>query len=578
MGFNLSPNGDRLAFSWNPSGNWELFETSPRGRMKPVPLTQGPGGKFQPLYAPDGTRLAYAVDYEGGEQYHIFVRNLADGREVDLTPEDDASAHPFFAWSPDGEQIAFLSDRRGQFDVYLIPAGGGEARLVFDAGFPAWKVRWSPAGGWLAVEVEASGQDYATFVVPLDGSPERRIEMGGAPIDARDAAWSPDGERLAFCSNADGHYQIGLYDVRSGAIDWLTRGEGRKSHPAWSPDGSSLVYILTRGTVSWLILHPLGGEEQRFQIEPGSIYIPRFTPDGRQVIFAFDNPRHPPDLWALTIADGELAQLTHSLPSHLAQADFCMPEEITYPGMDGVPVPALLYRPPGPGPQPAALVIHGGPNWHFEMSWYPLKAHMASRGWIVLAPNYRGSTGYGRGWQYASQFDYGGVDTDDIAAGAHYLVREGLADPGRIGVTGRSHGGYLTASCLTRYPDLWAAGAAVVPFLNWFSNHFDVRSDLRHWDRENFGDPVRDAELWRERSPSFFLDQIQSPLQLICGRQDVRCPISDSIEAHATLTDLGRESELIIYEDEGHAFLKVENVLDSELRRVAFLAQALERE
>ncbi len=140
-----------------------------------------------------------------------------------------------------------------------------------------------------------------------------------------------------------------------------------------------------------------------------------------------------------------------------------MPEEVTYPGKDGTPVPALLFRPDTGETGPGVLLIHGGPDWFFEMTWYPLMAAMASRGWTVLAPNYRGSTGYGREWQEASRFDFGGVDTDDVAAGAQYLIQEKLADPKRIGITGRSHGGYLTASCMTRYPELWAVGSAIVP-------------------------------------------------------------------------------------------------------------------
>jgi dipeptidyl aminopeptidase/acylaminoacyl peptidase len=222
------------------------------------------------------------------------------------------------------------------------------------------------------------------------------------------------------------------------------------------------------------------------------------------------------------------------------------------------------------------LVIHGGPDWFFEMTWYPVMAAMASRGWTVLAPNYRGSTGYGRNWQDASRFDFGGVDTDDVAAGVRYLAREGLADPRRIGITGRSHGGYLTASCMTRYPDLWKVGSAVVPFLNWFTNHDEIRQDLKQWDLENFGDPVTDIELWKERSPGLHLDQMKAPLQLICGRLDARCPISDSIQAEKDLKGMGKAVELIIYEDEGHAFLKKENVLDAELRRLEFLRKYLE--
>jgi dipeptidyl aminopeptidase/acylaminoacyl peptidase len=203
-------------------------------------------------------------------------------------------------------------------------------------------------------------------------------------------------------------------------------------------------------------------------------------------------------------------------------------------------------------------------------------AHCASRGWAVLAPNYRGSTGYGRDWQNASRFDYGGVDTDDCAAGAMYLVRQGLADPARIAVSGRSHGGYLTMTCLTRFPELWAAGAAVVPFLNWAASHERSRPDLQHWDIENMGDPQEHHSRWREASPFFFLDRVRAPVQLICGANDPRCPAEDSLAARDRLQELGKPVELLLYADEGHVFLKQENLLDAEGRRVAFLAQALE--
>ncbi len=202
--------------------------------------------------------------------------------------------------------------------------------------------------------------------------------------------------------------------------------------------------------------------------------------------------------------------------------------------------------------------------------------HLASRGWTVLAPNYRGSTGYGREWQYAIRFDIGGVDTDDVTAGVHYLLNAGLANPKRIAVTGRSHGGYLTMSCLTRYPDLWCAGSAVVPFLNWFTSHENSREDLQHWDIQNLGDPKENHDLWYERSPFFFLDQVKAPVQLICGENDPRCPASELVQARDKLLELGCEVDFALYEGEGHVFLKTENAVDAELRRVEFLARALE--
>ncbi len=588
MGFDVSPDGERVAFSWNPEGRWEIYEVSLRSgsdsqagpsKNDPHLISRGPGGKFHPRYSQDGRHLAFTVDFDGSEAYHLFVHDLATGEQRDLTPHPKGSLQADFSWSPDGKYIAFISDESGQFDAYVIPAEGGEPRHILDAGYPAWKIRWSPDGLRLAVTVEAGGIDFGTYIVTAaDGSAIYRIADDTGPIDAGQPCWSPDGTRLAFTSDVHGYNNIGIFDLPTRQILWLTDGDGEKQFPAWSPDGSCLVYVFNRSTISWLAIQKPGDLPEMYRVEPGVHYLPHFTPDGNHIIFAFDNPRHPDDIWSLSLADGSFMQLTHSLPTELANFPFAMPEEITYPGMDGTPVPALLFKPQSQKPSPAALLIHGGPDWFFEMTWYPLMAHMASRGWVVLVPNYRGSTGYGRAWQEASRFDFGGVDNDDVAAGAHFLLQNGLANPERIGITGRSHGGYLTMTCLTKYPNLWAAGSAVVPFINWFTNHKFIRPDLQHWDYENFGNPSDDHDLWVDRSPYFFLHQVTAPVQLIAGRLDQRCPVSDSIEAHEVLQSLGKEAELVVYEDEGHAFLKLENVLDSEQRRVAFLAKYIEKE
>jgi dipeptidyl aminopeptidase/acylaminoacyl peptidase len=166
------------------------------------------------------------------------------------------------------------------------------------------------------------------------------------------------------------------------------------------------------------------------------------------------------------------------------------------------------------------------------------------------------------------------VDTRDVAAGVQYLLHEGTAT--KVAVTGRSHGGYLAMTCLTQFPELWCAGSAVVPFTNWFKSHDDSREDLQHWNIENMGDPKENYERWYNASPYFFLDKIQAPVQMICGGNDPRCPASDSIDTRDKLLALGKSVDFLLYEDEGHAFLKIENVLDAETKRVNFLVKALD--
>jgi len=577
--FDISPDGKKVAFSWNKTGQWEIYELLLDGTGMPArQVTRGEGNKFSPHYSPGGERLAYMVDFDGGESFRLFVHDFSSGELTPLAPNEPADLQPNFAWSPDGTQITILSNRSGCFNTYILPATAGADRQVLDTPYPDWKVQWSPDGGQLLVISETRGQDYGVFIVPAQGGAWMQISDGRDPFNARSACWSPDGSRIAFSSDARGPYDIGIYTLASGEITWLTSGDGDKTNPDWSPDGLRLVYVHSQDAASWLAVQALDATPPlTYQIEPGLHYLPRFTPDGKAVLCVFDNPRCPDDLWLLSLKDGAFRRLTDSLPPELGPAPFVMPSLIHYPAMDGASVPALLYRPLQVDQRPPAVVlVHGGPNWRYDLIWHPLVQHMVSRGWVVLQPNYRGSTGYGRQWQYASRFDQGGVDTRDVVDGAQYLIQHGLADPARIAVTGASHGGYLTMTALTQYPDLWAAGSAVVPFLNWFTSHANSRDDLQHWDQENFGDPVKDHDLWYERSPYFFLDRVKAPVQLICGGNDPRCPPGESIAARDALQALGKSVEFHIYPDEGHGFLKTANVVDSAQRRVAFLANVLD--
>jgi dipeptidyl aminopeptidase/acylaminoacyl peptidase len=581
VGFAISPDSAQVALSWNPTGQWEIYLVSLGGSAPPRQINTGPGGKFNPRWSPDGRRLAYALDLDGGELFDIYVYDFVTDQHTNLTPNTPDAIRPNFCWSPDGSQIAFISNRAGRFDTYVMPATGGSVRLVLGQPHPDWEVRWSPDGRWLMVVMEAVGQDYWTFVVPAGGDGPRPITDNGDPIPASGACWSPDSACVAFASNRDGLYYVGIYELATGQITWTGGGdEEKKEHLDWSPDGQRLAYVGNRGPATRLILLDLKDDSQvGYQVEPGVHYRPHFAPDGEHLLCVFDNPRRPCDLWALSLKSGSFQQLTHSLPPELEDSPFTMPTEVRYPSLDGQSVPGVLYRPSQTEELPPAVIyVHGGPTWLTQVTWDPLVQHMVSRGWLVLAPNYRGSTCYGREWQLANRFDLGGGDTKDVVAGADYLVREGLADPARIAVTGTSWGGYLTMTSLTQYPDRWAAGSAVVPFLNWFTGHANSREDLQHWDLENFGDPEKDHDLYYERSPYFFLDRIAAPVQLICGAHDVRCPASESIQARDALVAQGKACDLVLYEDEGHGFLKTENVVDAKKRRVAFLAQILEGE
>jgi dipeptidyl aminopeptidase/acylaminoacyl peptidase len=243
-----------------------------------------------------------------------------------------------------------------------------------------------------------------------------------------------------------------------------------------------------------------------------------------------------------------------------------------------VQVPALLYLPKDLPPDrlpPAILYVHGGPTSLHDNDWYPAVQDFVTRGYVVLCPNYRGSTGYGRAFKVANRFDLGRGDTNDVAAGADYLTRAGLADPRRIAVTGISYGGFMTMTCTTHYPTKWAAGSALVPFVNWFTEHASEREDLQYWDDQNMGDPVKDYDRWYANSPIFFIDRITAPIQLIAGGNDVRCPKEEAEQVRDKLIELGRPAEMHVYADEGHILRQLDNRVDAYRKRAAFIDRYL---
>jgi dipeptidyl aminopeptidase/acylaminoacyl peptidase len=599
--FDISPDGQRLFFSWNKTGKWELYEMSLRGRSSPeaISTTKGncfvgesallaitsnlEGAKFAPQFSPDGSVLAFALDLDGSESYQIVVHDLQTNISTNLTPRIAYAHQPNLSWSPDGKMLAVLSDKHGQFALHLLPVDGTSGRMIKNIFNPCWDAKWSPDGQWIAIEADSTGSDRAIYVMPVNrprktgkGKPTK-VPTTKIDLNAQHPAWSPDSKFLAFSGENDEWHDIGLFNVETQEITWVNQSIGDDIQPAWSRSGELIGWIHAEGARTSFQFKEGSADIRQIQVGAGVHYHPQFTSDG--VVILYEDPRRPCDLWKLNLEDGSCEQLTNSLPEDLREAEFVQPEEVWYAGKDGVQVPALLYHPKNAGKDSSAVInIHGGPNWLFQFLWQPTISHMASRGWTVLAPNYRGSTGYGKNWRNASRYDMGGVDTDDCAAGVKYLIENGLVPSGqnKIAVTGSSHGGYLTMTCMTMYPELWAAGSAMVPFLNWIKSHKNSREDLQHWDIENMGDPEDNRELWIARSPYFFLAKINAPVQMICGRNDPRCPASESMDARDKLVELGKQVELLLYKDEGHSFLNIENVINSEEKCVNFLAKALE--
>jgi dipeptidyl aminopeptidase/acylaminoacyl peptidase len=576
-GFHISPDGRRLAFSWNKTGQWQIYLTGLEDN-RPTQITEGTESSVSPRFSPDGKHLAYAQDYQGDEKFDIFLVDLDSKETRNITLNTAEAILPFIRWSPDAGKIAFASNRSGKYSVYSMPYTGGEPSLFCNHSYADSDPRWSPDGKWVMFTSMTKGQDVGVFIVSAKGGEPLPLGDEGGPLDASMPSWSLDSKRVAFASTSHGMSDIGIFDLGERKVEWLTDSSHECYDPCWSPDGLSLAYRENHEGDVGIALHRIRGEKRAFQMEPGVHTQLAFTGNSRYLVFTFSGPSRPADLWVLDLEEEEFRQLTDSLQSSIDRSVFVSPSVVSYESLGGRSIPALLYSPQRllkDKALPAIIYIHGGPAAQHENDWYPEVQDLVARGLVVLAPNYRGSTGFGKELRDANRFVMGTDDLADIVAAADFLEHNRLADPGRIAVTGISYGGYLTMCALTRFPNRWAAGAALFPFLNWFTEFESEREDLQYWDRENMGDPVKNAERFREASPIFFIERVEAPVQIVAGAQDPRCPMSESVQARDALQKLGRPIDFIVYEDEGHGFRKTENRVGALKRRADFLEKHL---
>jgi dipeptidyl aminopeptidase/acylaminoacyl peptidase len=251
------------------------------------------------------------------------------------------------------------------------------------------------------------------------------------------------------------------------------------------------------------------------------------------------------------------------------------PTLVHYPSKDGkFTISAWAYIPNNivrNGKYPAIIYIHGGPASQSMDSFNRFVQYMNNQGYLVIAPNYRGGTGYGRDFKEANRYDAGGEELNDVLGAADFIRRAGFADPAKLIVMGGSYGGYLTMMAVTRHPELWAAAVPIVPFVNWFTEFENEDPQLQESDRLFMGDPVKDKALWLDRSPINAIDKVKAPLLILAGANDPRCPREESEQIAAAIQKQGGTAILKVYENEGHAFARVENQIDAYQRAADFL-------
>ena len=585
-GIDLSPDGTEVAFAWDQSGTHEIY-AAPIADERIIQLTEAGTRSVSPRWSPDGSSIAFLRDDLGTEQFAVWIVDRDGAHERKLISDDSVTFRDI-EWSPDGRSIVCVANIGGtRFSIQRIDVATGARRALTDGTYEAARPRQSPDGAWVLFESRRAGArvDSDLFMMAAAGGEAIRLDTrDGKSGESTFARWSPDGRTIAFTSNARGRREVALvgWDGTSAAgLRYITETPFDHLNPLWRPDGRGVIYLQDKDASRTVHRVFVASHAATPVMDlPGTYQTPCIGPDSETVVATFSAARRPTDVWVRERDQVTLRALTNSIGTHLDPRVLVEPTHVRYLSTDGREIPALLYVPHaeairGSGLPGAVIYVHGGPTAQHYRQWDPAAQLLANRGLIVLAPNIRGSTGYGREFQEANRHDWGGADLADVIAGIDWLVKEAIADPKGIGITGGSYGGYMTLLALATHPDRFAAGVSNVGVVSWTTMLDSTRGDLREYLIREFGDATKEPELYRDRSPITHASKIRAALLVLQGANDPRVPKGEALQLVEALKGSGAPHQYHEYADEGHGFSKTANRVDAMQRTVDWLAKYL---
>lgn len=588
----VSPDGATVAYSTNVSGQYQLWVVPTAGGEATQLTHSDEHAVRQVAWSPDGGHLAFTADRDGDEQFQVYLISRAGGEPRRVTTALDRqhvlADAPFGA---DGSSLLYAANDRDPSiqEVLIHPIDGGATqRITSEPGVMLFPVGVSPDGRWLAVEAARSNSDGDAWVVDLtdpDLVPRNLTAHDGEQRHVP-GPWTHDSGSIVVRTDAGGEFTslvaVGLAGRETSsagespdepqvetvfAVDWdveQVTATADGTVLAWTVNdgGRSVPYVRRTGhdgSGHDRIGHDGSGHDEVIEVPAGEIESLTITDDGSTLVMLVTTPRRPTELVAVDIATGALRHLTDSRPIALADADAVAPDLIAYETHDGRDVPAWLYRPDGAGPFPVVVAVHGGPEAQERPVYAGLYQFLLANGVGVLAPNIRGSTGYGTTYQRLIHRDWGGAELGDLGYAARHLATLDWVDPARLGVIGGSFGGFAALSCLSRQPDLWAAGVSIVGPSNLVTFVRSVPPTWRPLMATWIGDPDADAEMLTARSPLTYVDDVRAPLFVIQGAMDPRVVRAESDQMVEALRRRGVEVRYDVYDDEGHGFTRRHN-------------------
>jgi dipeptidyl aminopeptidase/acylaminoacyl peptidase len=574
-----SADGRQLFISTNLTGRYNIWRMDSAGSW-PVQLTQSDDNQGGLTVSPDGKTLYFTQDKGGNEYTDIYAVSTVGGAPRNLTNTPDLREGSLLM-APDGRAMAVSTKAKseGQVNLAVMDMATGRVRPLTHEADPQWQwnaVAWTDGGrSLIANRASVAGDEAEVWKVDVATGKATKL-LGKADVIYVASGATADGSAVALTTN-DATHQLhaAVYAPASGALRTLKPTPWEQNSGAISPDGRSMVVQTSENGRQTLELVDLATLAEHPLAMPPGVNVTAgtqpFTPDSRRLMVLHSGADTPSELQAFDVAAGTTAPLTHLAMASLAPEHLPKSQIVTFKSFDGTLVSAVVTMPfnlKREGGNPAIVMPHGGPTGQTNDGFSRYATALASRGYVVIQPNPRGSTGYGLAFQKANFQDLGGGDLKDELAAKQFLVDSGYVDGKRVGIAGGSYGGFMTLMAIGRAPDAFAAAVDLFGIIDWRTMWQHEDAELQAYQKSLLGSPDENPKVYDATSPLTYIQAVKAPLLVQQGENDIRVPPGQAKQVVEALKKKGNIVDSVFYPEEGHGFYKREHQQDSLQRMV----------